>query len=236
MSFLDPFNIISQVIKATIQGSRRIKALTISSIGLLVVGLILAALSDSKIISKVYGIIGAMIASSGGVIILGLYAYQRNVEEIKEEEKITAVEIRFKENPNEPTAAWELARVKLENYLNRNLLQVRWIFIWTVIVMIGGFGIIGFGIMKAYDPSSNIGANIITTCTGLLIEFLGATFLIIYKSTIKQAKDYVTVLERINAVGMSVQILDSISKTELKLQDQTKAEIAKRLLELYSIK
>lgn len=42
-----------------------------------------------------------------------------------------------------------------------------------------------------------------------------------------------TVLERINAVGMSVQILDTISMEESKLQDQTKADLAKKLLELY---
>lgn len=145
---------------------------------------------------------------------------------------IKEVEQKIISSPNEKAAAWELGRIKLESYLNRNLKQVQWIFIWTVMVMIAGFAIIGYGIMKAYEGAS-INASIITTSSGIIIEFIGATFLLIYKSTMQQAKDYVNVLERINAVGMSVQILDSISQTEVKLQDETKADIAKKLLELY---
>ena len=49
----------------------------------------------------------------------------------------------------------------------------------------------------------------------------------------QQAKDYVNVLERINAVGMSVQILESIQQDQSMLKDEAKAELAKKLLELY---
>jgi len=51
-----------------------------------------------------------------------------------------------------------------------------------------------------------------------------------------QTKDYVNVLERINAVGMSVQIIETISDENLKLKEETKAELARKLLELYSVK
>jgi hypothetical protein len=49
----------------------------------------------------------------------------------------------------------------------------------------------------------------------------------------EQAQNYVTVLERINAVGMSVQILDSIEATEVRLRNHTKADLAKKLLSMY---
>lgn len=102
--------------------------------------------------------------------------------------------------------------------------------------MLVGFGIICYGIVKAYEPNSNINASILTTAVGILVQLIGGTFLIIYKSTMRQAREYVNVLERINAVGMSVQILESISKEETKLQDQTRADIAKQLLELYGVR
>lgn len=68
------------------------------------------------------------------------------------------------------------------------------------------------------------------------MSFIGATFLILYKATMAQATDYVNILERINAVGMSVQILETIEEDDTKLKQKTTAEIAKQLLELYSLK
>jgi hypothetical protein len=50
-----------------------------------------------------------------------------------------------------------------------------------------------------------------------------------------QAKDFVNVLERINAVGMSVQIVDRIEEDQ-KLKNETGAAIARQLLELYGLK
>ncbi|MEZ8918368.1 hypothetical protein AB6D98_23105 [Vibrio lentus] len=45
-----------------------------------------------------------------------------------------------------------------------------------------------------------------------------------------QAKEYVAILERINAVGMSVQVLDKIEESNTILKDQTIAELSKQLL------
>jgi len=58
--------------------------------------------------------------------------------------------------------------------------------------------------------------------------------LVLYKSTMAQAKDYVTILERINAVGMSVQILDTLNDGGLDLKHETTADVARQLLTMYS--
>jgi len=50
-----------------------------------------------------------------------------------------------------------------------------------------------------------------------------------------QAKEYVTVLERINAVGMSIQILQSIEGAEPLLRNTARAELAKDLLRMYGV-
>jgi hypothetical protein len=228
--------IITALTKSLMQGSRKFRIFFVANVFLLLTGIILKLLADNKSIDNIFNFISYILIGLSALIFLGIYAYQLTIEETAVKEEIQKVEERIKENPNEPTVAWELARIKLENYLNRNLSQIQWIFIWTVVIMIAGFVIIGYGIVKVYQPTTNINAGLITTVSGLIVEFIGATFLVIYKSTMEQAKDYVNVLERINAVGMSVQILDSISKSEAKLQDQTRAEIAKQLLDLYGAK
>ena len=48
-----------------------------------------------------------------------------------------------------------------------------------------------------------------------------------------QAQDYMGIIERINAVGMSVQILDNMSDTSAELKDKTTSDIAQKLLDLY---
>ena len=64
-----------------------------------------------------------------------------------------------------------------------------------------------------------------------MVEFIAATFLLIYRSTMEQAKDYVAMLERINAVGMSAQLLETLPDDK---RDETQAEIAKSLLLMYT--
>jgi hypothetical protein len=48
-----------------------------------------------------------------------------------------------------------------------------------------------------------------------------------------QAKEYVTILERINAVGMAVQILETIKDDEHNLRQHTTAEVATEMLKMY---
>jgi hypothetical protein len=235
MSFIDftTTSIASSIAKAIVRGNKKLRLIFLVTLLFILSAITIAALVDSGLIPKVYNTLAGTLGIIGGIGILSIYAYQVSIDETEAKAEIKKVEEKIKENPNETTAAWELGRIKLESYLNRNLTQVQWIFIWTVIVMIAGFVILGYGILKVYNGDANLSAGILTTITGLVIEFIGASFLLIYKSTMQQAKEYVTVLERINAVGMSVQILDTISKEESKLQDQTKADLAKKLLELY---
>ncbi|MFC3139774.1 hypothetical protein ACFOE0_16530 [Shewanella submarina] len=144
------------------------------------------------------------------------------------------VEQRVKENPKETQAAWELARVKLESYLNRNLKQVRSIFWLTVLVMLVGFALIGFGVYSTIESPDKLAPAIISSVSGVLVNFIGVTFLVLYKSTMVQATDYVSILERINAVGMSVQILDTLNDDDDKLKQNTTAGLSKQLLALYT--
>lgn len=165
--------------------------------------------------------------------ILFVIIYYNTTAKIKQKERFYEIEKRALEQPKESLNAWDLSRAKLELYLNRNLTQVSWIFILILLVMFVGFGIIIYGIIKVYEGPSSFTPSIVVTISGIIVEFIAATFLVIYKSTMQQAKDYVDVLERINAVGMAVQILDTIDSTETELKEKTKSELVKELLLLY---
>lgn len=167
-----------------------------------------------------------------GLLVSGVSAYQESLVSDEREKKIQQVEQRYAENPTETQAAWDLARVNLEKYIDRNLAQVRSIFWVLALVMLAGFGLILAGVVQLFRTPAELPPSILAAAAGVLLNFIGASFLIVYRSTMNQAKEYVTVLERINAVGMSVKILEGLPAGEC-LRNETTAQIAKQLLELY---
>jgi hypothetical protein len=54
--------------------------------------------------------------------------------------------------------------------------------------------------------------------------------MVIYKSTMTQANEFMVILERINTVGMAVQVLDSIPEGEVALKNQSRTKIVELLL------
>jgi nitrate reductase gamma subunit len=176
----------------------------------------------------------AVIGVIAAVLTFIVKSYQEFLEDKTVRTKIRTVEAQIRENPEKPQLAWELAQTKLESYLNRNLGQVRSIFWLTVIVMLVGFAFILFGVVRAFDAPDKLPVAIVASASGVLISFIGGSFLIVYRSTLAQSKDYVSVLERINAVGMAVQVLETIPESSAELKHVTTAEVAKQLLRLYS--
>ena len=71
----------------------------------------------------------------------------------------------------------------------------------------------------------------IGAAAGIITEFIGATFMFIFRSTIAQANSFMSTLERINSVGMGVQILETIPDEDRELKSATKAELVKLLLQ-----
>jgi hypothetical protein len=232
------FELLKELLGAWQSGGRKTRAAIVVSVLLVVLGVVIAFVGDVAFGGGRMAIItrdlGGAIAIFGFAVSLVIYGLQRGKEEVIRERKIEAVEKRVQENPKETQAAWELARVKLESYLSRNLSQVKSIFWLTVLVMTGGFGLIGTGAYEAFRDPVNFRASVLTTVSGVVVSFIGGTFLVLYKATMAQAKDYVTILERINAVGMSVQILDSIDAQNSDLKQRTIADIAKQLLLMYT--
>ena len=147
-------------------------------------------------------------------------------------QRIAQAESKVEAEPEKAKPAWDLARATLEAYFNRNLSQITSIFWLSVVVMVIGFAIIVWGIIKAFQNPDVLGPAGIAAACGLITEFIGATFLFIYRSTIQQAIDYSQTLERINSVGMAMQILDTMpdqTKSD-DLKSQTKATLVELLV------
>ena len=91
-----------------------------------------------------------------------------------------------------------------------------------------------YGLFQASQNPEKLPVSIVASASGVLISFIGGSFLLIYRSILAQSKEYVTVLERINAVGMAVQVISSIPEASSELKHKTTAELAKQLLGLYA--
>jgi hypothetical protein len=163
-----------------------------------------------------------------------LQSYSNHINAQRRRERIERVERQVEEHPERPQLAWDLARTKLESYLDRNLSQVRSIYWLTSFVLVGGFGLIAFGIYQAMIDPTKLPISLVASASGILVSFIGGSFLLIYRSILDQSKGYVRVLERINAVGMAVQVIASIPDVDSSLKNQTTADLARQLLRLYA--
>jgi hypothetical protein len=154
------------------------------------------------------------------------------IDASKSRERIKNAEVKVNDEPEKAKPAWDLARITLEAYFSKNLSQITAIFFLCVVVMTSGFVIIIWGITQAVTNPSGVPVAIITACAGVVTEFIGATFLYIYKSTIQQAATHTKTLERINSVGMAMQILDTIPDDASKtLKNETKAMLVRKLMD-----
>jgi len=98
--------------------------------------------------------------------------------------------------------------------------------------MIAGFLIIAWGISQVMISQNATALAWLTGLAGTITEFLGATFLYLYRSTIQQAMKNIRTLEHINSVGMAMQILDTIpdeAKSD-DLKSKTKAVLIELLM------
>lgn len=66
------------------------------------------------------------------------------------------------------------------------------------------------GVISALATGANLWAASLVTLAGMLTQFIGATFLLLYRSTVQQMMMFNATLERINTVGMAWFIAQAI--------------------------
>ena len=233
---LDPYiSLTGTLMKAWRGNDKLIRFALLAAVAATAIAIAIAIVAQSgRGNSKIFESLSVIVAVLASLIVVGIAAYQGLVDEEARQQKIASVEQRLQEHPEKPQLAWDLARVKLESYLDRNLSQVRSIYWLTLFVMLCGFGLVSYGLYAASQNPEKLPVSIVAAASGVLISFIGGSFLLIYRSILAQSKEYVTVLERINAVGMAVQVIATIPDESVELKSQTKADLAKQLLTLYA--
>jgi hypothetical protein len=236
--FLDPYiSFTSSLLKAWQIKTRYAREAIFAALIFTTAAIIVIASSYLKVIDRnVAETVGSVFGVIAGILSLAVVAYQQLLDQQAKQEEIATVRERVFEHPEKPQFAWDLARTKLENYLDRNLAQVRSIYWMTLFVMVSGFGFIVYGLYHAFQNPEKLPVSIVASASGVLISFIGGSLLLIYRSVLAQSKDYVLVLERINAVGMAVQVIASIPDAGSDLKNQTTADLARQLLTLYAAK
>ncbi len=101
------------------------------------------------------------------------------------------------EKPEKILPIWDLANYTLQKYYNKNLSQVNSIYKLSVAVMVLGFALIVSILVATVYFKIDMKLDSIGIIAGIITEFIGATFLFIYKSTIKQALQHSNSLEEI---------------------------------------
>ena len=196
-------------------------------------GIALAAYANAENVSMTVRYLGFGLAILGAFVLLVIAVLEQVRYAEKVESELEQVQTKARENPDKPEYAWDLARSKLERYLDRNLYEVRAIFFLTTTVMVAGFVLVLYGLIKAFADPASLPVSIVSAVSGVLLSFIGGSFLLIYRSVLAQSATYVAILERINAVGMAVQIAATVPDTDAKLKSETTAALAKTLLTMY---
>jgi hypothetical protein len=186
------------------------------------------AITVDHLVTGVSFALGALIAVFRTLTLFEDAKTTHSIEVRKEDSEKAAAQ-----HPEKPQLAWVAGRFLLEKYLDRNLKQVRTIATLTYCVMLAGFAFILFGLIKAFNDPSKLPVAIVASASGVLVSFIGGSFLLVYRSLLTQTKDYIFVLERINSVGMSMAVIGSIPEDAAELRQSATAQLSKDLLTLY---
>jgi TRAP-type C4-dicarboxylate transport system permease large subunit len=171
----DPYvSVIASLLNAWQRGETKLRAaMTFGALSGTAAAVIAALGHNSVIDPNVAAPIAIGAATFAFMALVVVLAYERVVEQRAREQQIESVEERVREHPEKPQFAWDLARTKLENYLDRNLAQVRSIYWLTLLVMLCGFGFVMYGLFQASAYPEKLPVSVIASASGVLISFIG---------------------------------------------------------------
>jgi len=180
--------------------------------------------------------LGFLTAYFGAIVgLAGTYIGVKRSSETQRraEKRVVEAEERVRKAPKQAEPIWMLARVTFDQYFQRNLGQIRSVFRLSMFIILIGFGVICFGVVRAFQSPTALLPATIASLAGVITEFIGATLLLIYRSAIQQAVVYSKALERINSVGMAMQILDTMPDAPAPddLKSRTKATLSERVVQ-----
>jgi hypothetical protein len=170
-----------------------------------------------------------IVAVTIAFVLLQIYIQIRQlVAEKRNRDRVKRLEFEAQKQPQNVQPAWEVAQARLEDYFNRNLSHARWIFSIALVATIIGFVLLMTGAALAFLQPLKL--PIVVSSVGVMSDFIGATFMAIYRAALRETTEFMPVLERTNRVGMAVRILDAIPDSMADLKNRKRAEVVDLLL------
>lgn len=150
---------------------------------------------------------------------------------------VKKINFNIKSNIDTPVSQKEGERytknyVDLGDYYQLNLDQIKVIFVTSITVMLIGFLLIAFSLIWSLFSIPNQSdtnreqsyinyiPSIVGGICGIITNFIGATFLFLYQSAVRQASQHTRSLERANSLKLAKNLLDEI-KTKAQESNET---------------
>lgn len=231
--------LVGLTLRAWQSNGRGVRAFIVFATFMVWVGAGLIVYDQVRALKSVASLVaGGALMGVGVTFIVVVAAMQEGIEVRKKQDEkkeiVSQAQASLKDPEKAPGAAWELAQFKIEEYLDKNIQQVSWIFRLVLLVCFCGFLLILSGVGLAIANKDQQLPAILAASSGVMVSFVSATFLVVYKNAMEQAKEYMQILERINAVGVSVSILQTVSQSSAVQKDQALIDVSKQLLLMYS--
>lgn len=157
-----------------------------------------------------------------------------SVNNIKEEnnvkkrlvEKQNEIKLAEKESPLKIGPIWELGRLELGENMTQTRKKADILFNFSIVFIISGIiGLCG-SIFLHFNSPQNF--SFLIGVGSIILESFGGIFIVLYKTTINQLNKNIEILAKINNVGMSLRILDSLDPSSEVFE--AKIEISKLLI------
>ncbi len=177
---------------------------------------------------KIFAISAFITSLIGFVLLIFLYILLfkdelqeqiKTKKEIKEEEK---------NNPEKIKPVLDYAKIELQEQITIIKNQAKIVFIFSIIFLCFGIVAILLTILKKDIPNK---IALITAIGGAITEIIGGVFLVMYKSLISQLNENLKILERLNIIGISIKILDTIAINNKEKINNVKIELTKKIID-----
>lgn len=152
------------------------------------------------------------------------YSGEEELENIKHERDEIIEKISQKDNNTVDTVRLSLNQIK--EYYTINLNQAKSSYNWSVTAITFGFVLIVIGISWLFfSDQQNLSSGLIASASGIISEFIGLTYLLMYNKSLKQLNMYFRELINIQDTLLAVEICEKLDSTEAK-----KIEITEKII------
>lgn len=173
-----------------------------------------------------YMLLGMFIFNFGEIFSATKKEIQQDISELNAQEEFVEAKQRAREKPEDPAAAWDVASSQLQKYLNINLKQIESIYQLSLRVMMVGFILIVVAIVLAFISPQNSSPALVAGIGGIVTEFIGGTFLFVYRAALEQSRHYIQTLDKTSTVGVALKILEGLEKKGDAVKEVREARVA----------